>query len=151
MPGKNYSHIMNEPILHFIEKQTCATVCCVDSNNHPWCFSCFYAVDAKNGLLLFKSSPGAFHVDILRSNPKVAGTILPDKLNKLLLKGLQFNGMVLADDHPHSEVASRIYLKRHPVAMAISGEIYCIRLDQVKFTDNALGFGKKIIWNREAE
>lgn len=139
---------MNDPILQFMEKQTCATVCCIDEFNFPWCFSCFYAVDSKNELLLFKSSPGSFHVEILHKNPIVAGTILPDKLNKLLVKGLQFNGYVLPKNDPLTQNAMHIYLKRHPVAVAIKGEMYCIRLDQVKFTDNALGFGKKIHWKR---
>lgn len=140
---------MNEPILKFMEKQTCATVCCVNEHKNPWCFSCYYAVDSKNELLLFKSSPGSFHVDILNNNPIVAGTILPDKLNKLIVKGLQFQGCILKKDDPLTQHAMQIYLKRHPIAVAVSGEIYCIRLDEVKFTDNALGFGKKILWKRE--
>lgn len=140
---------MNELIIKFIEKQTCASVCCVDDQNRPWCFSCFYALDDKSGFLLFKSSPGSFHVDILERNPKVAGTILPDKLNKLLIKGVQFSGSVISRNDPLVSHTQQIYHKRHPVALAIKGEIYCIRLDQIKFTDNSLGFGKKIIWERD--
>jgi len=140
---------LDKPIIHYLEEQTCATVCCVDANGFPWCFSCFYAVDAKNNLLIFKSSAGSLHTQILNGNPIIAGTILPDKLNKLQIKGLQFNGKIIDENDPLFENAAKIYLKRHPVSLAISGNIYIIRLDQVKFTNNALGFGKKINWKRE--
>ena len=77
---------MKESIIQFIKKQTCASICCVDKNGSPYCFSCFYAFNSDEGLLYFKSSSGTRHSEIISENPCIAGTILPDRLNKLMVK-----------------------------------------------------------------
>jgi uncharacterized protein YhbP (UPF0306 family) len=139
---------MNEKINSFIEENTCASIACLDSNGHPYCFSCFYAVDTKEGLLFFKSSSDSNHAAFLTSNPIIAGTILPDKLNKLQVKGIQFEGTILHVDDELAKNASLQYYKSNPMAMAMSGEIWTVKIIRIKYTDNSLGFGKKIIWER---
>ena len=139
---------MNETIFKFIEKQTCASVCCVDENAAPYCFSCFYVFNQKDGLLYFKSSLSAKHSMIIANNPVIAGTILPDKLNVLLVKGIQFVGIILSENHPLTKQAAAYYYKKNPAAMAMPGEIWTIQIDTIKMTDSTLGFGKKINWNR---
>jgi uncharacterized protein len=47
---------MNENIIRFFQKQTCASISCVDDQYKPWCFSCFYAFNTELGLLYYKSS-----------------------------------------------------------------------------------------------
>ena len=85
---------MNESISNFILNQKCASVCCLDGKN-PYCFSCYYAFDAKKGLLYFKSSEDTTHIKLLTRFPEVAGTILPDKLQTLIVQGIQFEGTCL--------------------------------------------------------
>jgi len=77
---------MKESIVQFIQKQTCASLCCVDEQGMPWCFSCFYAFKSEESLLYFKSSADSHHSPMMKRNPFIAGTILPDKLNKLLVQ-----------------------------------------------------------------
>jgi len=140
---------MNEHIIHFINKQTCASVCCVnEKEKSPYCFSCFYAFNSEEGLLYFKSSQEAHHSAILAENALVAGTILPDKLNVLQLKGIQFEGTILPEVHPLAQQAFVHYHKHHPIALAMSGKMWTIQVTEIKMTDNSLGFGKKIVWNR---
>lgn len=79
-------------------------------------------------------------------NGKVAGTILPDKLDKLKVKGLQFRGEVLLKDHRFSARSSKMYHRHYPMALIIQGEIWTIRLSSIKFTDSTLGIGKKLHW-----
>ena len=110
---------INLNIVHFIEKQNSATICCTGNAGNPYCFSCYYAINLKDGLLYFKSSVEAYHSILLKENPVIAGTILPDSLNKLKIKGVQ-----------------------------LKGEVFTIRLDSIKMTDSARIFGKKIFWNR---
>ena len=141
---------MNAPIDNFIQAHTCATIACLDTNGHPYCFSCFYAVDIENGLLFFKSSTDTHHVACMLANPIVAGTILPDALHKLQIKGIQMEGIVLALDNDAAKEASSYYYKAHPMALAMSGEVWTIQINRIKYTDNTLGFGKKIIWERPA-
>ncbi|CDK61928.1 TPA: hypothetical protein QIQ90_005090 [Escherichia coli] len=42
------------------------------------------------------------------------------------------------------------YVKRFPVARMLSAPVWEIRPDEIKFTDNTLGFGKKLHWRRDA-
>jgi uncharacterized protein YhbP (UPF0306 family) len=139
---------MDEKIISFIKKQTCAGICCVDETGSPYCFSCFYAFNSEEGFLYFKSSLEAHHSSILTNNPAIAGTILPDKLNVLVVKGLQFEGIVLPGDHPAGKYASANYHKKYPFALTMPGEIWTIQINSIKMTDSAIGFGKKISWKR---
>lgn len=139
---------MNDIIIRFLRIQTCASICCTDECGIPYCFTCHYAFNSTDGLLYFKSSNDAYHSALLISNPVIAGTILPDKLNRILPKGIQLRGETLSPAHPLSKDASAIYHKKHRLALAIKGSIYTVRLDAIKMTDSQLGFGKKIIWKR---
>ncbi len=139
---------MNKAIIQFIIEQTCAGICCVDETGKPYCFSCFYAFNAEKGLLYFKSSRESHHAVLLMKNPLVAGTILPDKTSTLKVKGLQLEGMVLGPEHIMVKNASVFYYKAKPMALAIPGDIWVVRIDRVKMTDSTLGFGKKIKWER---
>jgi uncharacterized protein YhbP (UPF0306 family) len=139
---------MNDAIIQFIKKQTCATICCTDKDGDPYCFSCFYAFNREKGLLYYKSSPSAKHSIIMSRNPIIAGTILPDKLNILQIKGIQFEGVLLAADDPLSEKATLHYYARHPIALTMPGDTCVVKLNSIKMTDSSLGIGKKISWSR---
>ncbi len=139
---------MNETITRFLEEQTCATICCVDDNGKPYCFSCYYVFNKEVGVFYFKSSAEAYHSVLLKNNPGIAGTMLPDKLNKLITRGIQLQGEVLQDLHPLAKEAYYLYHKKHPMALAIKGKVVTIRIDKIKMTDSKLGFGKKLNWNR---
>jgi uncharacterized protein YhbP (UPF0306 family) len=141
---------MDNNIIEFLEKQSCAYICCLDENNRPWCFTCFYIFDPIEGLLYFKSSPGANHVSMMKKVPLVAGTVLPDKLNKLRIRGVQFDGVILDSMDRLTLGASGYYHKKNPLALAIPGEVLTIQVNQIKLTDSAMGFGKKIAWQRES-
>jgi uncharacterized protein len=139
---------MNDRIIHFIQGQTVATICCVDEENYPYCFSCFYAFNEQKALLHFKSSAATHHVPIMQKNPVIAGAIQPDKLNKMAIKGIQFTGTILRADDPACQDASSTYHKEYPFAYAVKGEVWTIQLGTVKMTDNTLTFGKKLTWKR---
>lgn len=142
---------MNERIIKFIEGQTCGSCCCVDEAGRPYCFSFFYAFNSRDGLLYYKSSGGSAHERILKGNPAVAGTILPDKLNFLKIRGVQFEGELLPADHPLAAHAHEGYYRKHPVGRTMKGDIRTIQLNNIKYTDNTLGFGSKLNWSRNEE
>lgn len=142
---------MNENIIKFLLQQTCATISCVDEQGKPYCFNCFYAFNNETGMLYFKSTGASYHSSLLKQNPFVAGTILPDKLNKLFVKGVQFDGIVLYDDSPLTRQASGCYYKKNPMALAMSGELWSIQINHIKMTDSTKGFGTKITWERSEE
>lgn len=142
---------MNNNIIEFLQSQTCATISCLDAQNRPWCFSCFFTFHSGKGLLYFKSSPGANHSAMMKRIPMVAGTVLPDKLNKLRVRGIQFEGVVLDSMDRLALGASQYYHTKNPLALAMPGEVWTIQVNHIKMTDSAMGFGKKIAWFREKQ
>lgn len=141
---------MKEQIISFIKNQTSASICCLDDSGNPYCFSCFYYFNSDDFVLAYKSSKTSSHSVFLLKNPAVAGTILPDKLNKFLVKGIQFEGFLLEEQHIVSKRTARDYYRQNPLALAIPGEIWTISINNIKMTDSSLGFGKKMKWNRDA-
>lgn len=141
---------MDNNIIEFLEKQTCASICCLDEDNRPWCFSCFFIFNPGEGLLYFKSSPGANHSSMMKKVPLIAGTVLPDKLNKLRTQGIQFDGVVLDSMDRLTLGASQYYHKKNPLALAIPGDVWTIQVNRIKMTDSKMGFGKKIVWSRQS-
>jgi uncharacterized protein YhbP (UPF0306 family) len=129
---------MDERIIHFIKSQTCATICCVDEQNRPYCFNCFYAFDDQKHLLYFKSSLKTYHATVLKKNPVVAGTILPDKLNKLFPRGVQLQGEIMNYLDPLLEDASSAFHKKYPFALGIQGEVFAVKITIVKLKENKL-------------
>ncbi len=139
---------IQQHIANFIAQQTVATVCCTGPEGALHCFSCYYAYNENQQLLIFKTSDDSLHMQYLLKKPLLAGTILPDKLNKLKVQGIQFNGELLATSHAQGNDAGKLYHRRHPIALAMQGTVYTIRLDLIKMTDNTLGFGTRLIWDR---
>ena len=137
---------MEKRISRFIKSQKVATICCVDADNKPYCFSCFYAFDENKMQLYFKSSVGTHHMQLLKEKPFISGTILPDKLNPAALQGIQFSGSLI--DRIECASAKSAYHLRYPFALAMSGTVYTIELQWIKMTDNTLSFGTKLIWEK---
>jgi uncharacterized protein YhbP (UPF0306 family) len=141
--------MIQENIREFIDRQSCATICCVDSE--PYCFSCFYAIHPRQGLLYFKSSASSVHISMMKNNPVVAGTILPDKPSNLFIQGLQFKGIAAGPEDPLTKHASWYYYKKLPVALVMPGELWTIQLLEIKMTDSGKGIIRKYTWSRSEE
>lgn len=132
----------------FLAKQRVATICCIDENNAPYCFNCFYAFEETRHLLLFKSGDDTLHMQLLAQNEKVSGTILPDKLQLLALKGIQFTGTFLGSHPPAALDLVQLYHKRHPLAVGRPGKVWAVQLEKLKLTDSTAIFGKKTYWEK---
>ena len=137
---------MEKEIADFIKENRIAAICCIDRNNLPYCFHCFYAFDEKNYLLFFKSSSKTLHSKLLSENPHIAGSILPEKLEILALKGIQLTGKILYDQSFKHVNPDSYYHKQFPLALIKPGHVWCIELATVKMTDNTNIFGKKLNW-----
>lgn len=141
-------NILDERIMSFLSSQTNFTLA-VSDNNKPYCANCFYAYDVERNRLVFKSKPETTHISIALKNPHVAGTITPDALDKTRIQGIQFSGMIVRALEDQPEAAKTVYYKKYPFALVITGELWVIRLQNLKFTDNKLGFGKKLNWKNK--
>lgn len=141
---------MDQQIVRFIDRQHIATVCYLDDQIRPYCFNCMYVFDANKKLLYFKSSYSAHHSGLLIKHPIVSGTILPDKLDLMVVQGIQFTGRMIT---PKAQVAiesAKVYHKVLPLGLARSGEIFILSLTEIKMTDSSQGTHKTYCWSREA-
>ncbi|WP_170020732.1 hypothetical protein [Campylobacter sp. RM16190] len=135
---------MDERILKFISRMHLLSLAVI-SDAKPYAASCFYAFDRENFSLIVAGDDKTTHIKALEISSEVAGTIALDTKIVGNIKGVQFKGMM----RRANESESKIYFKRFPYALAMRPEIFTIKLTWVKFTHNALGFGKKIEWNRK--
>ena len=120
------------------------------SERGPWCASCFYAWDEENNTLVVTTDPDTRHGAEFRSNPTVAGTIALETKRVGRIRGAQFTGTVSEPEGDDLKHARRIYLRRFPYAALVDLHLWVIHLNHIKLTDNRLGFGKKIIWQKNS-
>lgn len=139
---------MEQRIQDFIREQHIATICCINQAHHPYCFNCMYVFNEVKGLLYFKSGSGTHHAKLIKENPMLSGTVLPDQINLLAVKGIQFSGHLLSGDEDINKEAYRIYHKRLPLAFVRPGEIFVVAIDAIKMMDSHHGIAKKYIWQR---
>lgn len=141
-------NFIQDHIIRFLQNQTCATICCINEEGNPYCFSCYYVFNQASGLLYYKSNPEAHHSVLLKRNPMISGSILPDSLSKVKSIGVQLMGELLDPEDPMTKDAYLHYHKKHPIALAIKGEVFTISIDSIKMTDSSRIFGKKSTWKR---
>ncbi len=133
-------------ILGFIRSSNVATICCSDGSSvHAFC--CFYAFDSNGIQLIFKSKADARHCHILSQNPCVSGTIISSGASILNNKGIQFEGLVI----PRSASAEHRYYLKYFFAIGVEGDLYTIRIDQIKYTSSTSGKRLKLAWARNNE
>lgn len=94
------------------------------------------------------TEPDTRHGALMAQNPQVAGTVNGQPRSVLLIKGVQYRGRVVRLTGAAENLARTAYQKRFPVSRKVSAPLWEITLEEVKMTDNALGFGKKIGWQR---
>lgn len=140
---------MDNRMVKFFRKHhvfTLATCC----DGAPWCSSVFYAFLEEDAVLVFTSDPATRHIVEALQNQRVAGAIALETEVIGLIRGVQFSGILMEPSTPEAKKRMhRAYLKRFPYAVLNNAPIWIIELCEVKFTDNTLGFGKKLLWGRE--
>jgi len=141
---------MDKKIQSFIEGQKNLTFCTA-INNSPYCASCFYAYLMEGNFIVFKSDKNTKHIANALINDKVAGTILPDLDKTGTIKGIQFAGKFIVPIADLLERAKKKYYSKYPFAMVMPGDFWAIELESIKMTDNTLGFGKKLAWEKSIQ
>lgn len=136
-------------ISRWLTKQHVLTYC-VGGGESLWCANAFYIFDAGRVAFYLLSETSSRHGELIGQQAPVAGTVNGQPKTVALIRGLQFRGEIrLLSEDESASYRSR-YLKRFPIARVMSAPMWEIRLDELKMTDNTLGFGKKLHWLREA-
>lgn len=138
---------MDKRIRDFIIEQKVLTIA-TSVNNQPYCASCFYAFDAENVMLIFSSEDTTKHIADACKNNMISGTINKENKTVAKIQGIQFQGEFIRPEKDQSIKFYEIYYKKYPFARAKPAPIWAIHLDWIKMTDNTLGFGSKLIWEK---
>lgn len=134
-------------IAKWLKKQHVLTYC-AGAGESLWCANAFYIYDEDEVALYFLSDTTTRHGQLLGQQATTAGTINGQPKTVALIRGIQFRGEIRLLSAEASVTPRARYNKRFPIAKTMSTPIWVIRLDELKMTDNTLGFGKKIDWIR---
>ncbi|PVZ89016.1 hypothetical protein C9426_05810 [Serratia sp. S1B] len=134
-------------IIRFLNRQHLLTLC-AGNGLDMWCANCFYVFDAPRMALWLMTEPHTRHGTLMQQHRYVVGTIAPQPKSIALIKGVQYAGEITLLQGDEARQASAQYCKRFPVARVMNTPVWQITLQEVKMTDNTLGFGKKMYWQR---
>ena len=123
---------------------------CVARDDELWCANAFYVYDPDNVVFYLLSDEKTRHCQMTGERAKVAGTVNGQPKTVALIRGVQFKGEIRRLHGDEEAEMRKRYVKRFPVARMLSAPVWEIRPDELKFTDNTLGFGKKLYWLRDS-
>ncbi|MBU0489852.1 MAG: pyridoxamine 5'-phosphate oxidase family protein [Bacteroidetes bacterium] len=138
---------IDKRILEFIREHHVLTLATSDEGR-PWCSSMFYVFIEEEQLFVFTSEDKTRHIAEARKNYRVAGSIALETKIVGRIRGIQFCGEIFQPDGELLAVAKKMYLKRFPIAHLSTLHLWVVSPDLIKMTDNRLGFGKKLYWER---
>ena len=131
---------MLEPIITaFLKKHHLLTLATCKANL-PYCASCFYAFIPESATLIIATDAKTRHGHEALENEQVAGAVALETKMVGKIQGVQFTGVFKAVN----EAEKKAYLKHFPYAIAMMPSLWSIKIEYLKFTDNTLGFGKKL-------
>lgn len=137
--------MIDKRILKFLKDQHLASISVIKQDLTSHSFNAFYTFDEISMSLIIASDMNTEHIKAVQSNNKISGTISINTLLVAKIEGVQFYGtMDIAD-----KVCSNIYFKRFFYAKAMKPVLWQVRLKMIKYTNNSLGFGKKITWQSD--
>lgn len=131
-------------ISRFMSKHHVLTLATSSKDGLPYCAACFYAYDTLRNRIIFTTDTTTRHGQMMERNPKVACAVNLETKVVSRVQGIQICGSVVKGDSNDKEC----YIKRFPYTALAPLNIWAIEPDFMKLTDNTLGFGKKLIWNR---
>lgn len=139
---------MDEKIIKYIKKNKVLTIA-TSVDNFPYCAICFYVFDEQSTTLIFLSDITTKHITDALTNNKVAGTITTEVVTVAKIQGIQFTGEFINPDEIQEASFYEKYYSKFPFAKAKPSPIWGVQLSSIKMTDNTLGFGKKLLWDRK--
>ncbi len=132
---------IDKKIVDFITQHHVLTLA-TSVDNIPYTANCFYAYDEPSRCFIFSSDEDTRHIADVQKNALVAGSIVLETNTVGKIQGLQFQGVI---EKNIDDNIKKKYLKRFPYARLMETTLWTLKLSFVKYTDNRLGFGKKLI------
>ncbi len=136
---------IDKRIVDFIHEHHVLTLA-TSKNNEPYCANCFYVYIENENILVFTSDRTTKHIKDTKEQNLVAGSIALETKIIGKIRGIQFQGFIKQPEGEYLKKVKKAYLKRFPIAMLMKTTLWTVELTFIKYTDNRLGFGKKLIW-----
>ena len=136
---------IDQRITTFIRKHHVLTLATVGGDNLPYVANCFYAYDTLRNRIIFTSDLSTRHAQEMTLCPRVALSIVRETRIVGCVEGIQIEGVA----ERGNDEAKRLYIKRFPYAAVAPLTLWEVEPTRMKLTDNKLGFGKKLIWQKE--
>ena len=143
-----YIKELTPAIKEFIAKHHILTLA-TSYNNIPYCCTCFYIYNKTQNYFIITSDKKTRHIQEIMMQPIVSWAIALETSMVGKLQGLQFTGVIKEVDKAELNKEKYSYIKRFPIASLAELQLWRMDPDFIKFTDNQLGFGKKMIWEKE--
>jgi uncharacterized protein YhbP (UPF0306 family) len=141
--------VLPPEILAFLRSHHVLALAGADGDGMPWAASLFFAFDAPAQRLLVLSGHDTHHGAQLAIDARVAGTVAGQPHAIEEVRGLQFGGRCRELHGADAVQALSLYHAAFPQAQGMSAPVWEVELHTLKFTDNRLGFGHKVLWNRQ--
>ncbi len=142
------SDMMDERIVRFLKKHHVLTLATAGEEGTIHCSNLFYAWWEEEQAFVFTSSLDTRHAQQALANPDVAGSVVLETRVVGSVQGIQLRGTMFLPEGERLQKAKKRYLRRFPYASVADLELWLLEVTWLKFTDNTLGFGKKLVWNQ---
>ena len=140
---------IDKRILKLISKHHIFTLATCE-NNAAYCATCFYTYIEEKNLFVFTSEYNTRHISHSLKQALVAGAIALETHIIGKIRGIQFTGQMKELINEELIDARKAYLRKFPYTRPFlkNTPFWGISPDFIKLTDNRLGFGTKLIWNK---
>ena len=145
--GKHTDNGVDQRIVKFIGRHHVMTIASAATECGPYCANLFYAYIPERNLIVFTSDDRTRHYREMYLNGRVAATIVLETRTVGQVQGLQILGRAALAEGEVAGEARSAYLRRFPYAVVADLTLWTMRPTSMKFTDNRLGFGKKLLWH----
>ena len=129
-------------IVSFLDEHHVLSLATSDAKELSVC-SLFYTFIEEENSFIVASDDSTTHINHILKNNSVAGNILLETKTIGKIQGVQFKATMTSLE---KENLKSYYFKAFPYALALNPQLWQIKVNYFKMTDNRLGFGKKLIW-----
>ncbi|MCF1504274.1 pyridoxamine 5'-phosphate oxidase family protein [Afifella sp. H1R] len=148
-PGRLAEDALPDPRINtFLASHHVLALACSDGKE-VWAANCFYLWLPQSASFVILTDGSTRHAEMMRARDEVAGCVAgqPEKVEDI--KGVQFSARATCLPDASAVAVRALYEARFPVASKMPAPVWLLAADFLKYTDNSLGFGTKILWRRE--
>ena len=138
---------IDQQIIHFLNEHHLLTLA-TSQNDKPYCCNLFYVYDQVSNQLIFSTETKTKHAQDFITNTNVAGSVALETKNVSEIQGVQLLGTIQELKGEDLKIAKEHYIKAFSYAANMDVHLWAMPLNFIKMTNNKLGFGKKLIWNK---